>query len=50
VIADYLGEVTDPAELATMLAAIPGVVDHGLFPGAMVTEVLVGSGDAVERI
>jgi len=50
VIADYLGEVTDPAELATTLAAIPGVVDHGLFPGAMVTEVLVGSGDAVERI
>jgi ribose 5-phosphate isomerase A len=50
VIADYLGEVTDPAELATMLAAIPGVVDHGLFPGAMVTEVLVGRGGGVERI
>jgi ribose 5-phosphate isomerase A len=50
VIADYLGEVTDPGELAAMLAAIPGVVDHGLFPGAMVTEVLVGSGDAVERL
>jgi ribose 5-phosphate isomerase A len=50
VIADYLGEVADPAELATTLASIPGVVDHGLFPGAMVTEVLVGSGDAVERL
>jgi ribose 5-phosphate isomerase A len=50
VIADYLGEVADPAELATTLASIPGVVDHGLFPGAMVSEVLVGSGDAVERL
>jgi ribose 5-phosphate isomerase A len=50
VIADYLGEVADPAELATTLAAIPGVVDHGLFPGAMVTEVLVGRGDEVERL
>jgi ribose 5-phosphate isomerase A len=50
VIADYLGEVGDPAELATTLAAIPGVVDHGLFPGTMVTEVLVGRGDEVERL
>jgi ribose 5-phosphate isomerase A len=50
VIADYLGEVTDPAELATTLASIPGVVDHGLFPGTLVTEVLVGDGDAVERL
>jgi ribose 5-phosphate isomerase A len=49
VIADYLGEVGDPAELAARLSAVPGVVDHGLFPAAMVTEVLVGRGDAVER-
>ena len=32
-----------------MLAAIPGVVDHGLFPAAMVSEVLIGRGDEVER-
>jgi ribose 5-phosphate isomerase A len=50
VIADYLGEVADPAELATTLSAIPGVVDHGLFPASMVTEVLVGRGDEVERL
>jgi ribose 5-phosphate isomerase A len=49
VIADYLGDVGDPAELAARLSAVPGVVDHGLFPAAMVTEVLVGRGDAVER-
>jgi ribose 5-phosphate isomerase A len=50
VIADYLGKITDPGELATLLAAIPGVVDHGLFPASMVTEVLVGRGDEVERL
>ena len=48
-IADYSGDVEDPAELAAALAAVPGVVDHGLFPGSMVAEVLVGRGGAVER-
>ena len=43
------GEVGDPAELAAALAATPGVVDHGLFPASMVTEVLIGRGDDVER-
>ncbi len=49
VIADYTGEVTDPAALAGRLSATPGVVDHGLFPPEMVSEVLIGRGDAVER-
>jgi ribose 5-phosphate isomerase A len=49
VIADYLGEVQNPGELATLLAMIPGVVDHGLFPPAMVAEVLIGRGKSVER-
>jgi ribose 5-phosphate isomerase A len=50
VIADYLGEIADPAELATTLAAIPGVVEHGLFPASMVAEVLIGRGDEVEEL
>ncbi len=50
VIADYYGEVGDPAELAGRLSAEPGVIDHGLFPPAMVSEVLVGRGTEVERI
>jgi ribose 5-phosphate isomerase A len=50
VIADYHGEVCDPASLAVRLAAEVGVVEHGLFPPALVSEVLVGRGDAVERI
>jgi len=42
-IADYLGPVADPADLSARLAAIPGVVEHGLFPPEMVSKVLVGS-------
>jgi len=49
-IADYLGEVGDPAELADRLAKVPGVVEHGLFPPELVSEVLIGRGDTVERL
>jgi ribose 5-phosphate isomerase A len=49
-IADYRGEVGDPAELATRLSAVPGVVDHGLFPAEMVSDVLIGRGDSVESL
>ena len=49
VIADYLGPVGDPAELAARLAATPGVVEHGLFGPGLVDEILVARGDEVER-
>jgi len=49
-IADYRGEVGDPAELSARLDADPGVAAHGLFPPDMVSEVLVGKGNSVERI
>jgi len=50
VLADWIGSVDDPAELAALLAATPGVVEHGLFPPDLVSEVLVGRGGEVERI
>jgi ribose 5-phosphate isomerase A len=50
VIADYLGPVDDLAELADRFAATPGVVEHGLFPPALVSEILVGRESQVERI
>jgi ribose 5-phosphate isomerase A len=50
VIADYLGPVEDPGEVADRLAATPGVVEHGLFPPELVSEVLVGHDGQVERI
>jgi ribose 5-phosphate isomerase A len=42
-IANYLGPVNDPAALAARLAATPGVVEHGLFPPSLVTDVIVGT-------
>jgi ribose 5-phosphate isomerase A len=48
ILADYHGDVTDPALLAEWLDAAPGVVSHGLFPPSMVTTVLVARGGEVE--
>ncbi|OFW74927.1 MAG: ribose 5-phosphate isomerase A [Actinobacteria bacterium RBG_16_68_12] len=50
VIADFTGEFDDPEALATRLSATPGVIEHGLFPAAMVSEVVLGRGNQVERI
>jgi len=50
VIADYRGKVHEPGELAARLALTPGVVDHGLFPAGMVSAVLIGRGDSVDRV
>jgi ribose 5-phosphate isomerase A len=48
VIADWSGEVGDPAQLATRLDAVPGVMAHGLFPPGLVSDVLIGRGGEVE--
>jgi ribose 5-phosphate isomerase A len=37
-----LGRISDPQSLATRLAAIPGVVEHGLFIGLAHTAILAG--------
>jgi ribose 5-phosphate isomerase A len=50
VIADYHGDAGDPSALAAAFAGTPGVVDHGLFPASLVSEIVVGRGNAVERI
>lgn len=49
VIADYTGEVDDPEALAARLSGTPGVVEHGLFPAALVSDVIVGRGEQVEH-
>jgi ribose 5-phosphate isomerase A len=49
VIADYLGAVVDPRELAARLSATPGVVEHGLFAPEMVSLILIGGESGVER-
>jgi ribose 5-phosphate isomerase len=49
-IADYTGPFEDPAQLAAQLSATVGVVEHGLFPPELISDVLVARGDDVERI
>jgi ribose 5-phosphate isomerase A len=48
VLADYHGDIDDPASVAAMLDAVPGVVAHGLFPPSLVTSVLIARGNEVE--
>jgi ribose 5-phosphate isomerase A len=48
VIADYTGPVDDPGGLAERLSRAVGVVEHGLFPPELVSDVIVASGEAVE--
>lgn len=48
VIADFTASFDDPRELADRLAAEPGVVEHGLFPPELVSEVVVAADDSVE--
>ena len=48
VIADYTGSFDDPRELAERLSSEAGVVDHGIFPPELVSDVVVTSGDVVE--
>lgn len=48
-IADYLGPVDDPRELATRLSATPGVVDHGLFAPEMVSDILIAGASGIEH-
>jgi len=49
VIADYTGALDDPDELAARLSATVGVVEHGLFPPALVSDVIVGRGEQAEH-
>jgi ribose 5-phosphate isomerase A len=48
VIADYFGRVDDPDGLSRRLADTPGVIDHGLFPPTLVTDVIIARGTRVE--
>lgn len=50
VIADYLGEVDEPAATAARLSSTTGVVEHGLFAPTLVSEILVARGEHVDRI
>jgi ribose 5-phosphate isomerase A len=48
-IADYLGAIGDPRELAARLSAAPGVIEHGLFAPDMIDEILIADETGVQR-
>jgi ribose 5-phosphate isomerase A len=48
-LADYLGPVEDPGELMARLSLTPGVVEHGLFPPHLTSEILVATGSRIRR-
>jgi ribose 5-phosphate isomerase A len=49
VIADLFEPFDDPGALSAQLDAIPGVVGHGLFAPALVSDVLIARGTEVEH-
>jgi ribose 5-phosphate isomerase A len=49
VLADFQGPVEDPAALADHLRSVPGVVDHGLFPPRLVTDVVIARDGRVDH-
>jgi ribose 5-phosphate isomerase A len=48
-IADYQGEIDDPDDLARHFETRPGVIDHGLFPPSLTSDILIANEDEVER-
>ena len=51
VIGDWFGPVGDgPGPLAVRLAAVSGIVEHGLFPPSLVHDVLVANGAAIADV
>jgi ribose 5-phosphate isomerase A len=48
-LAVYVGEVGDPEALAGWLSGVPGLVEHGVFSPAMVSDVLIAGPDGVEH-
>jgi ribose 5-phosphate isomerase A len=49
VIADYLGPVEDPEQVARWLSATPGLVEHGLFPPSLVSDILIAGANGIEH-
>ena len=46
----HFGTIADPVALAAALSATPGIVEHGIFPGAMVERVVIAGLDGVREL
>jgi len=44
------GTIADPVALAADLAALPGIVEHGIFPGSMVERVVVAGDEGTHEL
>lgn len=44
------GAIEDPVALAARLSAVPGIVDHGIFPGHLVERVIIAGNDGSVRV
>jgi ribose 5-phosphate isomerase A len=49
-LADYLGPVEDLDQLAARLSQTPGVIEHGLFPPRLTSEILVATGSSIRTL
>jgi ribose 5-phosphate isomerase A len=49
-LADYLGPVEDLDKLAARLSQTPGVIEHGLFPPRLTSEILVATGSGIRTL
>jgi ribose 5-phosphate isomerase A len=49
-LADYLGPLEDLDQLAARLSQTPGVVEHGLFPPHLTSEILVATGSGIRTL
>jgi ribose 5-phosphate isomerase A len=46
----HFGTIPDPVELGARLASVPGLVEHGIFPGSMVERVVVAGKDGIREL
>ena len=46
----HFGTISDPVALAAAIDAVPGMVGHGLFPGAWVERAVIGAGAEVREV
>lgn len=44
------GSIADPVALGTALSMVPGIVEHGIFPGSMVERVVVAGSAGVHEL
>ena len=49
-LADYLGPVEDLDQVAARLSQTPGVIEHGLFPPHLTSEILVATGSSIRTL